>query len=178
MQFEIDQAREVLAGTPAVLDALLRDKSAAWLSSRKSPDAFSPIDVVGHLILADKTDWIPRVQMILQHRHAGHGNLRPFDPFDRFAFQQIVADKPIAQLLDEFAHVREENLQALDALHLGAKELALPGLHPDLGLVTLGNLLATWVIHDLGHISQVVKTMSSAYAKAVGPWRAYLSILN
>jgi len=173
MQFEMSQAIEVLAGTPGVLNALLRDKSAAWLNSRKTPEAFSPIDVVGHLILADKTDWMPRVATILDHR-----DTRPFDPFDRFAFQPLMEGKSIAELLDDFSEVRRQSLQTLSALHLGEHELDLRGLHPDLGAVTLGNLLATWVVHDLGHISQIVKAMSSAYSDAVGPWRAYLSILN
>jgi hypothetical protein len=173
MQFELNQAIEVLAGTPGVLNSLLREKSAAWLSSRKTPEAFSPIDVVGHLILADKTDWMPRVRMILEHR-----DTRPFDPFDRFAFQPLIEGKSIAELLDGFVMVRRESLQALADLNLGERELDLPGLHPDLGAVTLSNLLATWVMHDLGHISQIVKAMSNAYGEAVGPWRAYLSILN
>jgi len=173
MQIEMSQTIEVLAGTPGVLNALLRDKSAAWLNSRKTAEAFSPIDVVGHLILADKTDWMPRVQMILDHR-----NTRPFEPFDRFAFQPLIAGRSIATLLDDFAEVRLQSLQTLSTLHLREEELDLPGLHPDLGPVTLGNLLATWVVHDLGHISQIAKAMSSDYAEAVGPWRAFLSILN
>jgi hypothetical protein len=178
MQFEIDQAIEVLSGTPAVLNALLRDKSAAWLSNKKTPESFTPIDVVGHLTLADQTDWMPRVQIILENRDKDHRDLRPFDPFDRFAFQPLIEGKSIAQILDDFARVRNESLQSLRALELKEPELNLPGLHPELGPVTLSNLLATWVVHDLGHISQIVKAMSSAYSEAVGPWRAYLSVLN
>jgi hypothetical protein len=178
MQFEINQAMEVLSGTPAVLSALLRDKSSAWLSSQKTPEAFSPIDVVGHLILADQTDWVPRIQMILENRNKGPRDHRPFEPFDRFAFQPLIEGKSIAELLEDFARVRHESLQSLQALHLEESELSLPGLHPELGPVTLRNLLATWVVHDLGHISQIVKAMSSAYSEAVGPWRAYLSVLN
>jgi hypothetical protein len=173
MQFEMSQAIEVLAGTPGVLSALLRDKSAAWLDSRQTPDAFSPIDVVGHLILADKTDWMPRVAIILKHR-----DTRPFEPFDRFAFQPLIEGKSIGELLDDFAEVRRQSLHSLSALHLGDQQLDLPGLHPDLGRVTLSNLLATWVVHDLGHISQIAKAMSSLYSEAVGPWRTYLSILK
>jgi hypothetical protein len=173
MQFKLNQAFEVLAGTPGVLDALLRRKSAEWLNSKKTADAFSPIDVVGHLILADKTDWMPRVRMILDH-----GDTRPFDPFDRFAFQPLIEGKSIAELLDDFAQVRRESLQTLADLDLAQRQFDLRGLHPDLGAVTLGNLLSTWVVHDLGHISQIVKAMASAYGEAVGPWRAYLSILK
>jgi hypothetical protein len=173
MQFEMNHAIEILSGTPGVLSALLRDKSVAWLNSKKTPESFSPIDVIGHLILADKTDWMPRVQMILNR-----GDTRPFEPFDRFAFQPLIEGKTIADLLDDFAEVRQDSLQTLHALDMQEHHLNLPGLHPDLGTVTLSNLLATWVVHDLGHISQIVKAMSSAYSEAVGPWRAYLSVLN
>jgi hypothetical protein len=173
MQIELSQAVEVLSTTPRVLDALLRDKSHLWLNARKTPESFSPIDVVGHLILADKTDWMLRVQMILDH-----GDTQPFEPFDRFAFQDLIAGKSIAALLDDFAAARRESLHTLTTLNLKEHQFDLPGLHPDLGPVTLGNLLATWVVHDLGHISQIVKAMSSAYTEAVGPWRAYLSILK
>jgi hypothetical protein len=173
MQFELRQATEMLAGTPGVLDALLRGKSAAWLNARKAPDAFSPVDVLGHLIHAENTDWIPRVRMILEH-----GDSRAFEPFDRFAFQPLIAGKAVEELLDAFAGLRRESLQTLSGLGVGEEQLGLPGLLPELGRVTLGNLLATWVIHDFGHIAQIVKTMAGEYREAVGPWRAYLSILE
>jgi hypothetical protein len=173
MHLQIDNAIEVLAQTPAVVNALLRGKSAAWLNSRKTPESFSPIDVIGHLIIADQTDWIPRVRMILDLQDA-----TPFEPFDRFAFQPLIAGKPVEDLLDEFAELRRLSLQALSDLGIEERQLALPGLHPDLGPVTLSHLLATWVVHDLGHIAQIVKTMSSEYREAVGPWRPYLSILD
>jgi hypothetical protein len=173
MQFEIDQATEVLGQTPGVLDALLRGKSAGWLNARKRPEAFSPLDVIGHLMHAEMTDWIPRVRMILEH-----GDSRVFEPFDRFAFQPLIAGKTVEELLDEFAGLRQQSLQTLSELGVGEEQLGLPGLHPELGRVTLGNLLATWVIHDFGHIAQIVKTMAGEYREAVGPWRAYLSILE
>jgi len=153
--------------------ALLRGKSAAWLNSRKTPESFSPLDVLGHLMHAEMTDWIPRVRMILEHRDS-----LAFDPFDRFAFQGLIAGKSVELLLIEFAALRRQSLQTLRELGVGDAQLALPGMHPELGAVTLGNLLATWVIHDLGHIAQVVKTMAGEYSEAVGPWRAYLSILD
>jgi hypothetical protein len=173
MQFQIDQATEVLAQTPGVLDALLRGKSAGWLNARKTPEAFSPLDVMGHLMHAEMTDWIPRVRMILEH-----GDSRPFEPFDRFAFQPLIADKTVEELLDAFARLRRASLRTLSELGVREEQLGLPGLHPELGRVTLGNLIATWVIHDLGHIAQIVKTMAGEYREAVGPWRAYLSILE
>jgi len=172
MQFQLDQSIEVLAATPAVLDALLRNKSAAWLHCRKSPEAFNPIDVLGHLMHADETDWLPRARTILEGGHT------PFPPFDRFDFQHLIANKSIATLLDEFAILRAQSLQTLAALNLTEAQLDLRGTHPDFGPVTLRQLLATWVVHDLNHIQQIVKTMSNEYREAVGPWQAYLSILH
>ena len=173
MKFQLDQSIEVLASTPSVLDALLRAKSDAWLHSRKSPDAFSPIDVLGHLMHADETDWLPRARMILE----GRGDI-PFPPFDRFDFQRLTSNKSIDSLLDDFATLRAQTLQTLATLNLTEAQLDLPGTHPELGPVTLRNLLATWVVHDLNHIQQIVKTMSNEYREAVGPWQAYLSILH
>lgn len=173
MQFQVGEGIEVLAQTPSVLSALLQGKSAQWLNARKTPESFSPLDVLGHLMHAEMTDWIPRVRMILQHRDS-----LAFEPFDRFAFQALIAGKSVELLLNEFAQLRRQSLLALRELGIGDAQLALPGKHPDLGAVTLGNLLATWVIHDLGHIAQVVKTMAGEYRDAVGPWRAYLSILD
>jgi hypothetical protein len=173
MQFHVDEGVEVLAQTPSVLSSLLQGKSAAWLNARKTPESFSPLDVVGHLMHAEMTDWIPRVRMILEHRDS-----LAFEPFDRFAFQGLIAGKTVDDLLNEFAQLRRQSLQTLRELGVGEAQLALPGKHPELGAVTLGNLLATWVIHDFGHIAQIVKTMANEYREAVGPWRAYLSILN
>jgi hypothetical protein len=119
------------------------------------------------------TDWIPRVQMILENQ-----DRRGFDPFDRFGFQSLIAGKTIEELLDEFAELRKRSLKTLRELSVSETQLDLPGLHPDLGAVTLSNLLATWVVHDLGHIAQVVRVMSSEYGDAVGPWKEYLSILK
>lgn len=173
MRFQLDQGMEILTQTPAVLNALLRGKSAAWLNAKETPESFSPRDVLGHLIHGEKTDWLPRVRMILEH-----GDTRAFEPFDRFAFKDSIADKPVDDLLDEFAELRREGLLALHRLGVGEEQLALRGLHPELGAVTLGNLLATWVVHDLGHIAQVVKTMAREYQEAVGSWRAYTTILD
>jgi len=173
MQFELEQATEILASTPAVLDALLRGKSAAWLNARKAPNAFSPVDVLGHLIHAEHTDWIPRVRLIL-----AHGDSRAFEPFDRFGFHHLTANKPVGELLDQFAVSRRECLQALTDLGIGDTELALNGMHPEQGRVTMRELLAAWAVHDLGHIAQIVKTMAGEYREAVGSWRAYLSILD
>jgi hypothetical protein len=173
MEFRMNEALEILEQTPGVLDALLRHKSAAWLNARKTAEAFSPLDVMGHLMHAEMTDWIPRVRLILEHR-----DTRAFAPFDRFDFRGLIANKPIAELLEEFAALRRQSLRTLHNLHVSAEQLEWPGLHPELGRVSLGNLLATWAVHDLGHITQVVKTMAHEYADAVGPWRAFLSVVQ
>lgn len=173
MQFEMNQAMEVLSQTPGALDALLRGKSAGWLHARKTPESFSALDVLGHLIHAENTDWIPRVRLILEH-----GDAQPFAPFDRFGFRAWIDGKPVVALLDEFAALRQQGLQTLQELGVGEAQLSLPGLHPELGRVTLRELLATWVVHDLNHIAQIVKTMAGEYGSAVGSWRPYLSILN
>jgi DinB superfamily len=173
MQFQMDQALEVWTQTPAVMSALLKGKSAAWLNARKTPESFSPIDVLGHLMHAEMTDWIPRVRIILEHQ-----DTQAFEPFDRFAFQLLISGKSVEELLDQFAGLRRQSLQTLRDLGIGEKQLDLPGKHPELGSVTLRNLLATWALHDLGHIAQVVKTMANEYRDAVGPWRAYLAILD
>ena len=173
MEFKLDQAEEVLRQTPAVLDALLRGKSGVWLNCRKTPESFSPLDVVGHLIHADKTDWIPRARLILNGNESA-----TFEPFDRFGFQPLPANKTAESLLDEFAESRRQSLQTLRELGVEERHLEMTGTHPEFGSVKLGNLLATWVVHDFGHIAQVVKTMSNEYREAVGAWRAYLTILQ
>jgi hypothetical protein len=173
MQFHVDEGIEVLAQTPAVLSALLRGKSAAWLNARKTPESFSPIDVLGHLMHGELTDWIPRVRIIFDH-----GDAQAFVPFDRFGFQGLIAGKTVDALLDEFAGLRRESLETLRTLNIREEQLALPGLHPELGPVTMGNLLACWVVHDLGHIAQVVKAMAGQYRDEVGPWREYTTILD
>jgi hypothetical protein len=173
LEFQIDHAVEVLSQTPDVFSALLRGKSDVWLHCRKTPDAFSPVDVIGHLMHGEITNWMPRVRMIVEGKSD-----TPFEPFDRFAFQPLIAAKPIGKLLAEFAKLRRESLRQLSDLRVGQRELELIGRHPEFGRITLSNLLATWTVHDLGHIAQVLKTMSNEYRDAVGPWRAYMSILT
>jgi DinB superfamily len=173
MQFGLDEGMEVLTQTPSVLSALLRGKSAVWLNARKTPESFSPLDVLGHLMHGEITDWIPRVRMILEHR-----DTMAFEPFDRFGFRSLIAGKSADELLHEFAELRRQSLTALRELDVREEQLSLPGRHPELGAVTLGNLLATWVVHDLGHIAQIVKIMAGEYREAVGAWRAYTTILD
>lgn len=173
MEFELEQTKEILRSTPATLNALLRPLSEAWLVGNEGPETWSPYDVVGHLIHGEETDWIPRAKIILDH-----GEERAFEPFDRFAMFETSKGKSLGELLDEFADARTHSLRELDAMNLTPSLLEKRGHHPELGVVTLKQLLATWVVHDLGHVSQVVRVMAKQYSDAVGPWQAYLSILG
>ena len=173
MEFELESAIAILKRTPATLNSLLRDLPEPWLVQNEGPATWSPYDVIGHLIHGEETDWIPRAKIILEH-----GETRVFEPFDRVAMFEESNSKSIAELLDTFAQLRAENLRELQAMNLTAALLDERGCHPELGVVTLRQLLSTWVVHDLGHIRQVVRVMSKQYRDAVGPWRAYLSILE
>src|SRR6185369_7453293 len=173
MEFELGQAIAVLMRTPSTLNALMRDLPEPWLVQNEGAETWSPYDVIGHLIHGEETDWIPRAKIILEH-----GETRAFEPFDRVAMFEEARRKSITELLDTFAQLRAENLRELQAMNLTADLLDKRGRHPELGVVTLRQLLSTWVVHDLGHVRQVVRVMSKQYRDAVGPWRAYLSILE
>ena len=173
MKLQLDHVRDILRRTPSTLSLLLQDLPDAWLMTNEGPDTWSPYDVVGHLIHGEETDWIPRAKMILEH-----GEDRAFTPFNREAMFEKSKGKTIAELLDTFAQMRAESLRELDALNLTPELLEKRGLHPELGPVTLSQLLATWTVHDLGHIGQIVRVMSKQYGDAVGPWQAYLPVLT
>jgi hypothetical protein len=173
MHFDLTDGRAVLERTPHALLALLAGLPPEWSDATEGPETWSPPVVVGHLIHGERTDWIPRARIIL-----AQGPDRRFEPFDRFAQLRESAGKPLAGLLDEFARLRRENLVTLDGWRLTDTELALEGEHPALGPVTLRQLLATWVAHDLSHVAQVARVMAKQYRDAVGPWRAYLPILD
>ena len=173
MEFELAQAIEILQRTPATLNSLLRDLSEQWLVQNEGPDTWSPYDVMGHLIHGEETDWIPRAKIILEH-----GETSAFEPFDRVAMFEESKGKSIVELLDTFAQLRAANVRELQSMNLTPDLLGKRGRHPELGVVTLRQLLSTWVVHDLGHIRQVVRVMSKQYGAAVGPWKAYLSILE
>ena len=173
MEFELAQAIEILQRTPATLDSLLRDLPQPWLVQNEGADTWSPYDVIGHLIHGEETDWIPRAKIILEH-----GETRAFEPFDRVAMFDASKGKSIDELLDTFAQLRTKNLGELQFLNLTSDLLDKRGRHPELGVVTLRQLLSTWVVHDLSHIRQVVRVMSKQYSEAVGPWKAFLSILE
>ena len=173
MSFVLDDAIAILERTPSAFDALLRGLPESWIRCDEGADTFTAFDNVGHLIHGERTDWIPRARIIL-----AQGENRKFEPYDRFAQVRESAGKSLAQLLDEFEQLRAQNLSTLRGWNLSEQELALQGAHPDLGLVTLRQLLATWVVHDLGHLAQTARVMAKQYRGEVGPWRVYLPILD
>jgi len=169
----VAEALEVLERTPGALRGMLGGLSDPWLCCDEGPETYSPADVVGHLVYGEETDWIPRLRIILEQ-----GEARPFTPFDRLGFRAAHGSKSVGELLELFARLRDENLHVLVALDLDAARLALTGRHPALGRVTLAQLLAAWVVHDLGHLRQVARVMARRYRDAVGPWREYLPVLD
>jgi hypothetical protein len=171
--FDMEEAVAVLSRTPAVLDAWLRGLPDGWLAAHEGGDTWSPYDIVGHLIHGERTDWMSRLRILLEH-----GESRPFDPFDRFAQFEESRGKSLETLLDEFAALRAENLRELAALALTPADFDRKGRHPALGPVTLGHLLATWTAHDLDHIMQIARVMARQYTDEVGPWRAYLRVVR
>lgn len=173
MQFDLSTAIQVLERTPQSFRALLGGLTEAWTAPNEGPDTFSAFDNVGHLIHGERTDWIPRARIILEQ-----GPNRRFEPFDRFAQYRETRGRTLAQLLDEFASLRAENLSTLRGWNLSEAQLALEGEHPSLGRVTLHQLLAAWVAHDLGHLAQTARVLAKQYREAVGPWRQYLPVLD
>jgi hypothetical protein len=173
MTFDLSEATAVLERTPRVLGALFGGLQEAWLTADEGPDTWSPVDVVGHLIIGEETDWIPRARIILDR-----GEARPFDSFDRFAQFGRFAGWAMPALLDRFAMLRAESLATLASWNLSPAELARTGTHPALGRVTLEQLLATWVAHDLDHLIQAQRVMACRYEMAVGPWKQYLGVLQ
>jgi hypothetical protein len=173
MSFDLPRALEVLSRTPSVLESLLDGLSDQWLDASEGPDTFTPRDVVGHLIHGEETDWVPRIRLILEK-----GEAEPFVPFDRFGFREKIRGRAIDDLLRELRNLRSENLDYLRGLGLVSPDFDRKGRHPALGQVTLGQLLASWVVHDLGHVRQVVRVLARQYDEAVGPWKEYLTVLH
>ena len=173
MTFEIDKAIEILERTPLAIETLLKGISEEWLKNNEGENTWSPYTIVGHLIHGEKTDWIPRATIMLSDSQN-----KTFEPFDRFAQMRENQDKSIDELLAEFKHLRKENLQELKSLQINNSKLSSKGIHPELGEVSLQELLSTWVVHDLGHISQITRVMAKQYKNEVGAWEAYLGILK
>jgi DinB superfamily len=173
MEHNLHHTIALLTHTPAALNALLRDLPEAWTLRNEGENTWSAFDIVGHLIHGERTDWMPRARMVLKFDET-----RAFEPFDREGHVRESEGKSIAQLLDEFARVRSENLGELRALNLQPEDLARRGRHPAFGAVTLSQLLATWAAHDLNHLHQISRVMAHQYRQAVGPWSAYLGVLQ
>jgi len=173
MEFVLEDAIAVLSRTPSTLSSLLQDLPPGWIENNEGAETWNPYDVVGHLVHGERADWIPRARIIREY-----GESRPFDPFDRSAQFRESEGKSLDELLVEFETLRSLNLKTLRDWSLKSSELESKGQHPSLGPVTLKELLATWVAHDLDHVGQIARTMAKQYSSAVGPWKAYLSILT
>ena len=173
MKFSLERSYEILDRTPASLRSIIAGLPDEWIMNNEGPETFSPYDVLGHLIHGEKTDWRPRVIMILEH-----GTAKTFVPYDRFAQYEESKGKSVTQLLDEFEKLRKENMVWLRSLGLDDDDLVKQGMHPVLGQVTLRQLLATWVIHDLTHIAQVTRVMAKQYKNEMGPWIDFFRIMN
>jgi hypothetical protein len=171
--FAVDDAIAILSRTPTTLDALLRGLPESWITAHEGGETWSPFDVIGHLIHGEQTDWIPRARLILEH-----GDARAFDKFDRFAQFEHSKGRTLPSLLDEFASTRAESVRSLAAFQISESDLDRRGRHPELGGVTLRQLLATWVAHDLDHVVQIARVLARQYSDEVGPWRAYLRVIS
>ena len=173
MKFQIEQAVEMLSRTPATVKSLLGNLSDDWMENAPDSKNWSPFDIVGHLIHGEETDWITRAEIIL-----GQAENLTFESFDRFAQFEESKGKTLNELIETFAELRTKNLVNLREMNLTEEKLKLKGIHPELGEVTLEQLLATWVVHDLNHIKQLVTVLAYKYAENVGVWKQYLSILQ
>ena len=173
MEHDLGHTISLLTRTPAALNALLRDLPEAWTFRNEGENTWSAFHVVGHLLHGERTDWMPRVRIVLEF-----GEARAFEPFDRWGQERESQGKSLGELLDEFARLRSENLGELRAMNLRQEDFARRGRHPALGVVTLSELLATWTAHDLTHLHQISRVMAHQYREAVGPWSVYLGVLQ
>ena len=173
MQFKLPDATQILERTPTVLTEMIAAVPDSWIKATEGVGTWSCYDIVGHLIHGELTDWIPRARVILEH-----GEAKAFEPFDRCAQFREDQTRPIRALLDQFAFLRAENLVVLQGMRLSNEDLARNGTHPELGTVSLGQLLSCWAVHDLSHISQVARVTAKQYSQEVGPWHQYMSILK
>lgn len=174
MEYELDEAISILERTPKVLRTLLSGLPNSWIENNEGPDTWSPFDIVGHLIHGEKTDWIPRLKLMKSDDAD-----KTFPPFDRFAQFEASKGKSLDTLLEEFEQLRADNIVELKFMSPNENELDLVvGIHPALGNANARQLLSTWVVHDLGHIAQISRVMAKQYKSEVGPWKAYLGILQ
>ncbi len=173
MNFTLEKTIDILERTPNVLHAMLQNISADWTQNNEGPETWAVYDIIGHLIHGEKTDWIPRAEIILSENPDNS-----FEPYDRFAQFEESKGKLLMQLLDEFKILRTKNIEQLRSKKLTDKNLEEKGIHPVFGEVTLAQLLATWAVHDLNHIAQISRVMAKQYKTEVGPWIEYLKILQ
>lgn len=173
MKFDLNHAISVLVKTPSTLERLLTGLPEEWTMANEGPETWSPYDVLGHLVHGERTDWIPRIMIIMND-----SDQKTFAPFDRFAQFEESKGKTLAELLEEFAYLRDQNLHRLRGFELNEQDLNRQGIHPALGPVTLKQVIATWVAHDLGHIVQISRVLAKQYKAEVGPWTQYLRVLD
>jgi hypothetical protein len=173
MNFNLNKSTEILQRTPFVLETMLKNVSEEWIMQNEGKETWSPFDVVGHLIHGEKTDWIPRLELILSTRR-----IKKFEPFDRFAQFEQSKGKTMYQLLAEFKKLRKKNIWTLTSKNLTEADLKKMGVHPAFGNVTVKELLSTWVVHDLNHLAQIARVMAKQYKNETGPWEEYLPILK
>jgi hypothetical protein len=171
--FNLKEAIEILERTPAVLISLLSGLSDRWIYNNEGGESWNPYDIVGHMIHGEKKDWIQRAKTILEY-----GEEKPFEPFDRFAQFKDSEGKTLNDLLEEFAKMRNENIDELHKLDLNENDFKKKGNHPEFGTVTLEQLLSTWIVHDLSHIRQITRVMAKQYKNEIGPWEKYLPVMN
>jgi hypothetical protein len=169
----LDYAIPVLQATPSILRSLLAPLPKEWFDFQEDPAAWSPRTVLVHFIHNERTNWIPRARVIL----SGEDNRR-FTPFQQLPAPGEIADSDIRGMISEFTSLREQSVAALRGFNLGADDYLRTAEHPSLGTVTLGQLLATWVVHDLNHTHQILKSLAKTQIAAVGPWRKNLAILD
>ena len=173
MNFKIDKTIEILERTPEILIVMLQGISPEWTTNNEGGETWNAYDIIGHLIHGEKTDWIPRMEIILSSKQD-----KTFVPFDRFAQFENSKGKSLAQLLAEFKTLRQKNMELLHSKKLTENDLTATGIHPAFGEVTLAQLLSAWTVHDLNHIAQISRVMAKHYKVDTGPWVEYLSILQ
>lgn len=172
MDVSLKLSKDLLRHTPMALQAMLTGLPQDWITGDEGPGTWSPYQVVAHLTHVEETDWIDRTTLFLERNPGGL-----FRPVDREAGFTRFKGWKLGDILSAFAVARASNLESLDEL-VDDDDLGLKALHPSLGAVTLGQLLATWTVHDLNHLGQIVKAMAKQYQQAVGPWRSFLPILG
>ena len=173
MKFNLQQAIRILEKTPMVIRTMLSNLDSTWTRTNEGGDSWSPYDVVGHLVHGEKTDWMPRLEIMMQD-----GPIQAFKPYDRFAQVEMSKGKSLEELLDAFELLRKENLKTLRSKNISESDLMRKAIHPSLGEITLSQMLSAWTVHDQGHIAQIARVLAKNYTDEVGPWTNFLTILN